>query len=94
MIRNADEKERAELVDNRLVEGAGFARDAFDRVYDAKSLLENIDTGIPNSISNRVDALIDTMESLEKELRQTIHELLAQRVAIEDEINAYEKEAV
>lgn len=90
-IRNAEDKDRAEMMDNYIVEAAGLARAALERLQEARARMEGVFTDLPEGISDKADELAEKIGELEREMRKAARDWTAECIRIEDAINAYDE---
>lgn len=89
-IRNMEDKDRAERLDNWLVEAATCARLALQLSEKAREQMERIHVGIGEKIDAQVGTMIDRLEAMEKDLRQAARDWTVECIQIEDAIIAYD----
>lgn len=91
-ITDVHELDKAEHLDNNIIQAANFAHKAADLVLRARSEMEQISLDVPDDAGELADKLIDQLSDLHDALKNAHDEWLRKSVEYEDAIKAFEAE--
>ena len=91
-ITTIDELQKAEQLDNNLINAANYASKAISLVLRARGEMEQISLDIPDDASGEADHMIDRLADLEEELKGVMDAWLRRSTEYEDAIKAFEAE--
>ena len=91
-ITTIDELQKAEQLDNNLINAANYASKAISLVLRARGEMEQISLDIPDDASGEADQMIDMLSDLEEKLKGVMDAWLRRSTEYEDAIKAFEAE--
>ena len=91
-ITDVHELEKAEHLDNNIIQAANYAHKAADLVLRARSEMEQISLDVPDDAGELADRLIDQLSDLYDALNKAQDEWLRKSVEYEDAIKVFEAE--